>query len=117
MQKILAYGSLREGDYNFQRILDTFGKGSIRKVEQLVLPKFKMYNLGFYPAVRESNNTEDNIHVDVLEVSDKAAEAIDTMELGAGYTIKEVEGARLYVYGYQLPDNCQIKSGNWFDRE
>lgn len=117
MQKILAYGTLREHDYNFERIKQTFGKTSIVKLEELRLPGFKMYNLGFYPAVRESENTEDYIHVDLLEVSDEAAEAINTMEFGAGYKIKDVEGARLYIYGYALPSSCLIKSGNWFDRE
>lgn len=113
--KILAYGTLRKHDYNFSRIKEQFGEDSIKYIEDIEIPGFKMVNLGFYPAVTSVEDQNSKIKCEVLEVSSEAAGFIDTMEWGAGYQRKEIDGARIYTMDLS-PEEIQsmlIPSGDW----
>jgi hypothetical protein len=37
MNRILSYGSLREGDYNFDRMKDMFGNKGIKRLDTFIL--------------------------------------------------------------------------------
>jgi len=108
--KILVYGSLREGEYNFDRIKDAYGKASIRKVGEKEVDGFQMHNLGFYPAIKKGEGT---IKCDILEVSEKAALFIDSMEVGAGYIKTEVDGLPIYEMNRNVSNYPLVKSGDW----
>jgi gamma-glutamylcyclotransferase (GGCT)/AIG2-like uncharacterized protein YtfP len=112
--KIYAYGTLREGQYNFKRIQDNFGKESIRKVEETTLNEFDMYSINnWYPAIVH-NKEGGTIVVEVLEVSPQAKAFIDSMESGAGYDIMEVNGIPIYYYSTnKFNENSKINSGDW----
>ncbi len=84
MKHLLVFGSLRknsERGYNFDR----FGKGTQKLIHSFWLRGFEMFSLGSYPAICPSKETK-GIQVELHEVDDKAAESIERMEVGAGYT-------------------------------
>ncbi len=122
---ILAYGTLREGDYNYARMQNYFGKDSIKKIGEIILPNYKMYNLGSYPCIVESDDENDKVVFDKLEVSDECFNAIRSMELGAGYTEKQInlqlDDYRLYIFtdislDYSDIFYPRILSGDWFNK-
>lgn len=120
MNRILVYGTLRQGDYNFERIANAFGSDSIKKVGEANVKNYKLFNLGFYPAVNKSDNEDDVIVCDVLEVSNDAKNFIDRMEFGAGYKLENVnldgKDHAIYEYKSELSEGLRIKSGNWFKK-
>lgn len=132
--KHLFYGTLRRGNidlddqildghknnktYNYER----FGAGTQKYIKTLRIPGFKMYNLGYYPCVIESDNLEDEITVELHEVNEDAAQKIYFMEKGAGYLSKriEIDGEKSVIYfctpGFVKQQNKQnnlIESGDW----
>jgi gamma-glutamylcyclotransferase (GGCT)/AIG2-like uncharacterized protein YtfP len=115
MVKILAYGTLREGDYNFDRMASAFGVDSIKKVGETELSGYKMHDLGFYPAIKEGTET-DKIKCDILEVNEQTARAIDYMESGAGYKTVETDLGKIYVFEGNLSNRPIITSGDWFNK-
>lgn len=118
MNRILSYGSLREGDYNFDRMKDMFGDKGIKRLDTFILPNYRIYDLGYYPGLNKSNNELDKVTFDLLEVSNACMDFIRRMERGAGYTeelIKEYN-AVLFVYDTNLSkykDTEFISSGDW----
>lgn len=109
MKKILAYGTLREGQYNFDRIKSTFGEHSIKRVESLSIEGYDMYNMGPFPCVTKGGG---KIQVEMLELSDNAADAIERMELGAGYEPIMIGEAKMYIYS-DVEGYDKIESGDW----
>lgn len=112
MRKLIAvYGSLRVGEYNFNR-LSKFGK--LEHVATTSIQGYDLYSLGPYPAVKEGNGT---IVVDILEADDNSFRAIDGMEKGAGYVSKVIdyngEDATLYLYTGYVDQNRLVESGDW----
>lgn len=120
MNKILVYGTLRKGDYNFDRILNSFGEGSIVKTGETTLRGYKLYNLGSYPGVVKSDSENDIIVCDIVEVKEEAKKFIDLMELGSGYKIETVVvddvPHTIYEYKHQLSEDRRITTGDWFKR-
>lgn len=118
-KKVLAYGTLREGDYNFERIQLAFGTDSIKKVGQTKVQNFKMHSLGPYPAIVQSEGEE--IVCDLLEVNEKAFNFIEAMEKGAGYDSVEVDvdGNKhtIYTHTSDLSRYPVIKTGDWFNKD
>jgi|688.fasta_scaffold771024_2 gamma-glutamylcyclotransferase (GGCT)/AIG2-like uncharacterized protein YtfP len=113
MKKILVYGSLREGDYNFERVKNLFGEDSIKKIGEKTLSGFAIFDLGHYPGLNETGNEDHKVLFDVLEVNEKAFNFIQRMELGAGYNEKMVDDLTMYVYNYTLDPNTRVLSGDW----
>lgn len=113
--KVAVYGSLRKGEYNFERFKDSFGD-QVKVLEtQITVPGFNLYSLGPYPAVQRG---EGAVVVDILEVEGQALKSMDSMELGAGYDIDKVtlpngEEARIYVYPSSVSLTHQVTDGDW----
>lgn len=114
---VYVYGTLRKGQYNFDRINNNFGSDSIKKVSERVIEGFKMYTIhDWYPAVVYTGRPEDKIVVEEVKVTPEAKTFIDRMEAGAGYTIKQVDGLDIYC---MLEDDMDdgltgvIESGDW----
>lgn len=110
--RILAYGTLRETQYNFDRIAKIFGKEAIQKLGETTVEGFKLLDLGSYPAAVRCLKSE--IRCDVLEVSEKAEKFIDAMELGAGYSVETINQQKIYVMNDQ--DFPKIESGDWLKK-
>lgn len=117
--KILVYGTLRKGQYNFDRILKNFGSDSIKKVSEKVIEGFKMYSIhDWYPAIVYTGNQEDKIIAEEIEVSPEAKGFVDKMEAGAGYIIKQVDGLDIYcILEDDMDDGLtgEIESGDWVE--
>lgn len=113
MKKLLVYGSLREGDYNFDRIKSYFGEDSIKKIGEKTLTGYSIFNLGSYPGLNKTNNEEHSVLFDIVEVKDNAYEFIQGMELGAGYTEEKLDDYIFYVYDHKFDEKDRIISGDW----
>ena len=118
MVKLISYGTLREGFYNFYAIQALFGEESIKKIETLPIKGI---------AICYSQETEFPYGVsaegtaicDILEVTQEVAEYIDEMEKGAGYEkvqLPDTSGNLLDVYLYKgtLPlDYTKDVNADW----
>jgi gamma-glutamylcyclotransferase (GGCT)/AIG2-like uncharacterized protein YtfP len=113
--KILVYGTLREGQYNFDRIINNYGLESIKKVSEKILKGFQMITIhDWYPAIIYTNKEEDVIIVEEMEVTPEAKDFIDRMESGAGYSIMNINGADIYYMTQNTHgEKAIIKSGDW----
>lgn len=110
MSKILAYGTLRKGHYNFDRFSEF-----LTYVETTKIKGFDLYDLGPYPIVVV--NPEGEIEVDILEATEEGKRIIDRMEEGAGYRKTAVdlgsEQGTIYYYSYIPTYATKITSGNY----
>lgn len=99
MKKILVYGSLRKGEYNFDRISSQY-PGGVKYVGTTKIKGYNLYNLGSYPAISEGEDKSKELTVDVLEVSQPAFNFIERMEIGAGYnrSYHNINGEDLPLY-------------------
>lgn len=115
MKTLLVYGTLRQDEYNYDRVRGAFGPNSLKKVGETEVHGYRMHNLGFYPAVVKATES-DKIVCDVMEASDKALAFIDAMEKGAGYDTAQVQGHTLYFVTRDVSGSPVITSGNWKKR-
>lgn len=115
---LLVFGSLRQTSkrgFNFDR----FGKGTQRHIKTLTLNGYDMHSLGAYPAICPGDGS---IKVELHEVEDGAAERIERMEIGAGYTGIQVpvehEGQTIQSTIYTWPKDRlvarpKVETGDW----
>ncbi len=118
-RKFAFYGSLREGHYNFTRLVAKDDKRTKDGVE--TIRGFKMFDLGSFPFVSRTNNDADSIIVELYTLSDPdVCRYIHMMEVGAGYGVEEVtindQVYWLYVYperDYGGRGYPEVKGGDW----
>lgn len=116
--KIIAvYGSLKQGQYNYDRFKQYYP--SINVIKKDTIKGFKMFSLGPYPAVVKSNN--GNIAIQLLEVPTEAYDSIKRMELGAGYNEIDVQvkgiNAKMYIFNREeeqmIKQFKEVENGIW----
>lgn len=111
--KIVVYGSLRKGAYNYNR-MKMFG--DIEYIKTTTLEGWDLYSLGPYPGIKQGNGT---IVVDLLEVDNTVYNYILAMEQGAGYkeetVIIEDEDYKIYVYQGNVWTEA-IPTGDWLNQ-
>lgn len=114
--KIAVYGSLRKDEYNYNRFMNYF-KDGLEYVKTSVVDSWDLYDLGSYPGIKEATKPNNGLVIDVMECSERCFDAIEGMELGAGYRAEEimVEGdlCTIYVYEGRTRDESLVKSGDW----
>ena len=114
----LVYGSLRKDQYNFRRM------GSPECIaSEIVIPGWKLYDLGAYPGAVFTGNADDTMVVDLLELDLDTSRRIDAMEIGAGYSIKGLDDvdlgggveifAKIYEYDGKVIEDRLVESGDW----
>ena len=115
-KRILVYGSLRNGEYNFQSFQRVFGN-NIKYEKTLEIEGFSLYSLGPYPGINKSLNKNSKLTVDILNVNEVVYNQIKEMELGAGYKEEfvNIDGEQLPIYVYKYPLNKEyiVESGDW----
>lgn len=116
------YGSLRVGEYNYDRLLKD--KPGVDYVKTITLPKgYLLYSLGAYPMVIEDETSEFPLVLDLFEIdAPNISKWIDMMEIGAGYTpttiVIDNVAYCLFVGDYKensqwLKSNSIVTSGDW----
>lgn len=110
MKHLLVYGTLRNGEYNFNRF---GGQTFLRKTE---VEGFQLFDCGLPRVIKG----EGKLVVELHEVEDKPADYIHQMELGAGYEEVKIslpEGeASLYFCDESTVNRGQgkrVESGDW----
>lgn len=114
--RLIVYGSLRKGAYNFQRFVDYYSEENIRYEKTLVIEGYLLYDLGYgYPCAIQTGNPDHKITVDILNVSDLCFEALNAMEIGAGYkpTVIEVDNEKAIIYVFKRPEGTLVPEGDW----
>jgi gamma-glutamylcyclotransferase (GGCT)/AIG2-like uncharacterized protein YtfP len=128
---MLVYGSLREGQYNYERFNRLF-PGGLKKLNEVVLGGYKMYSLynNAYPCCIFTGESSQEVTFDLMEVSPECYEQIDGMEKGAGYEahtidqwvlnsfrVKQLVKATVYLFNDEEDDLDKhfevVESGNW----
>lgn len=121
MKDIFVYGTLRVGKGNFFRFQRRFGKENMYPIKvDISIRGYKIATRGI-PFTFYTGNEEDVVYGDILRVSDECCEAIDRMELGAGYYISQVvtekddNPSRAYLYKQEEvpPEASIITNGNF----
>lgn len=122
MKYLFAYGTLRNGEHNYEKF-----KHGIKYVQSHILDKFKLYDLGAYPAAVFTGNSSDTITTDILAITEEVYNEIKNMELGAGYeeiilnNLVFSPGNPMIIFTMlieNLPKSSElITSGNWFKRQ
>lgn len=120
---VAVYGTLRQGQGNWRWYLDNNESkflGTFRTE-----PKFEMYSLGGFPAVKEKGDSQ--ITVEVFEVTPSVKKGLDGLEgyHGEGHhnmydvtNLKTPYGtAVMYVMNNrEFPSDRKIVSGDWLKR-
>lgn len=109
--KAIFYGSLRSGQYNCERFQQSFGKENFVYQNTKTITGYQLYSLGSYPMVLKDPNS--NLVVDEFLISPEAAESVRRMELGAGYSEEEIDGATIYYYDDNRYNAPKVESGDW----
>lgn len=114
MIKIYTYGSLRKGEYNHNSFINTFGSAAFKYEGTEEIEGFDLYSLGSYPTIVPNPNAESTLVVDAFKVSEPVNRAIDSMEFGAGYKAKEINGRKIY-YMDEVPsyNKGKVDHGDW----
>lgn len=116
---VALYGSLRKGEYNYDRFIARFGEQGLKYIETYQINGFDLYSLGSYPGIKKSESPASNLTIDVMECNFACFSSINNMELGAGYSpeIVEIDGysCTIYVYNYPVMEMNKVKNGNWSD--
>ena len=81
---IFVYGTLRRGQYNYDKIRTLFGDNSLVYLDTTRLSYLKLYDLGNYPAIIRGNHY-DKVLGEVMYCTDEVFQAIKHMEIEAGY--------------------------------
>lgn len=114
------YGSLRSEGYNFKRLGIDKTPHQILGIEKI--PGYYMADLGPYPMIFRSQDNNDAILLEIVELNDqRTCEWIDLMERGAGYephTITSAWGDVTFYVGAlkraeTKADFQIVKSGDW----
>lgn len=87
---VVVYGSLRKDEYNYDRFKKIF-KNDFEYYTTKVIYGWDLFDLGAYPGIKKSSNPEALLMVDIMEVSEECFQALNAMELGAGYEAVEVD--------------------------
>lgn len=107
---IAAYGTLRPGLYNFNRF-------DLKPVKTVRIKGFKLFDLGPYPYVIESEDPDASIVVDILETDEYEYEKITRMEIYAGYEAKQIdiEGIECTIYTFpkQVINTTEVTDGDY----
>lgn len=116
---VLVYGSLRVGEYNYNRFKKYYGD-EIKVVSQKVsIEGYYLHDLGSYPGITiDFNGDSKPLVCDLLEVSQRVKDSMDEMEFGAGYRedFEETEFGKATIYVYEwLGSNIsnKVESGDW----
>lgn len=120
MKRIAVYGSLRKGDYNYDRCIP-----NAEVIEQVELQGWEMYDLGSYPAIVRGDGT---VLFDIMDVTDEHYDRVESMELGAGYiaetvTLKGASEATLFYMKDEALAQYEswsrqvklVESGDWIE--
>lgn len=108
---IAAYGTLRKGDYNYEKM-------GCEYITTGTLNGWQLYDLnGNYPGAIAVENNESKIKIDILSANKEQLAYINEMEQGAGYTPQLINiGYRVCtIYHYDLLTDKEklIKHGDW----
>jgi gamma-glutamylcyclotransferase (GGCT)/AIG2-like uncharacterized protein YtfP len=120
---ILVYGSLRKGDYNYDRFKGLYGS-EFEYVSTMQIGGFDLYELnGDYPGVKR-NELSNPLTVDIIKVSKKCYEQINSMEYYAGYYpfgLEVIDGngnkylGTIYIYEGEVGGTHHIPNGDWLN--
>ena len=116
LHRIFVYGTLMRGESNHRLIAsqELEGEGFIRG--------FNLYNLGYYPGIRPSDNPEHVVYGEVYLVDDRTLERVNQLEgEGSLYLLQFTEvvmkdktvSAGVYVYNHICKKSTRIYSGCW----
>lgn len=120
---ILVYGSLRKGDYNYDRFKDMYGE-DFDYVLTMQIGGFDLYSINDdYPGIKRNEGFANPLTVDIIKVSNSCYEQIFNMEYYAGYKHYGIEvmvnstkyDCTIYVYEGPVKAKDYIENGDWLN--
>lgn len=105
--KIITYGTLKKGFYNYNRFM-----GNAKFLGNVHITGYKMYSNGTYPAIVKSDVPSDLISGELYEIEDDNFNIIRDVELRAGYYMDTYK-----MRGEDIPlfvmDKSQVDNEKW----
>ena len=113
--KVLVYGSLKRGQFNNNRLLDSTYLG------EASLSGAVLYDLGAFPALKMTGNLHDVVHGEIFRInSEAAARSCDALEGHPDFYRRietDTSEGRAWVYVFQddltMYSDRIIKDGVW----
>lgn len=131
MIPIFVYGTLREGLYNYDRIL----KGKTESIVDATIDEYDMLDLGSFPGIISGSNTivgevmniKPNYYLQTLQLLDRLEGYNPSQKSKSLYhreikKVKLVDGKEIdaYVYVYNTKQGInfnEVSSGDWMVRK
>lgn len=111
--KLFVYGTLMRNHALHSNL------GKAKFVSEEVLEGFEMHDLGAYPCILNTGNSEDKVYGEVYNIQAPQLRALDCVE-GVPYLFKrikvDINGEDVYAYEYSSrlgKPNNRIPSGKW----
>ena len=109
---IVVYGTLKRGGRLYKHHLE--GKPGVEFKKEVVLDRFKMYNLGWFPAIVPSDRKDDKIHGEQFEIPQELIESLDRAEgYPHLYNRMETEHGIVYYMNEKPAYGTLIENGNF----
>lgn len=107
---LVVYGTLKKGGALHGRLI-SIGAEFIKEAK---LPGFKMYNVGWYPAIIDDDS--GSIHVEVYKIPESSLRVIDSVE-GYPHLYQRKETKLGHIYFMEDKNRVstykEITDGNW----
>lgn len=116
--KCAFYGSLRQGLYNYLKLVNSFSTMEVQYIGTERVPYWDMYLVHIsYPAIKKSTLKHHTIVVDLFSISDRAYDFVYGMETDAGYHEEDIDinGEKYIIFPYDRMTNINslILSGDF----
>jgi gamma-glutamylcyclotransferase (GGCT)/AIG2-like uncharacterized protein YtfP len=121
--RLFFYGSLRKGEYNFERFEQQW-PGALKEIGSGYIVGWDLVDLGSYPSIVPAGEASSVVG-EVYEVSDEVFKHVEALEAEADYrrytvdvhTAGDAACVQAYVYGFSRPadiaDRPRVDSGDW----
>lgn len=119
MIKCCFYGSLRRPMYNYQRMINSFGKDTLLYLKTMYIKGWELYSLSGleYPGIREAHESK-TIVVDLFLVEPKIVyPSIKSMETSANFYEDEIlaDGNvyKIFPFAGEVKRTNLVDHGDW----
>lgn len=109
LHKVYVYGTLRKGG----RLSGALEHSEYVATE--IARGFRLYNIGWYPGVKKTDNPNDNLLVESYNVTDDVLLHLDHIEGHPSLFLRTPwNGGYIYIYQGEVREENRIESGDWF---
>lgn len=115
---LAVYGTLRKGETLYGKARRMYGDDAMVWLGTARLRRYKMYDLGWFPALVETGRYKDEVIVDLMEVNREALETIRQWEGGyyeVGVKVNGFDARMFTMFERSMGDATVVEGGDWVE--